>query len=163
MHRLILYAAAGIALAGCDQQEAGPVDAEVAPTSAADAAQTLEGERSLADETETGPTRARDVASGDIVPARFHGVWDAAKGTCDPASDLRVEIGPDRIEFYESAGEVTGVIEENGRIMADLALQGEGETWTNRLALSLDGDRLTLDDPDAPGVGGAPARVRCPG
>ena len=43
------------------------------------------------------------------IPAGFIGVWDYEKGTCDPASDMRLAIGQDRFEFYESVGEVKAV------------------------------------------------------
>jgi hypothetical protein len=150
--RIVLAAPLLLLLASCGQQERAPEAPVETPI-------PVEPDGGIGDGA--GPPEA---VSGETIPARFHGVWDAEGGSCDPASELRVEIGPDRIEFYESVGEVTAVTEEDGRVLADLALEGEGETWANSLALSLDGERLSIDDPDAPGgSSGAPVRVRCPG
>ncbi len=133
-----------LVLSACNQQEAGPVDSEVSPTSGADDEQTLPGERSLADETETGPTRAARQLPG--IPAPFVGVWDHVNGNCMPASDLRMEIEPQRITFYESVGtvrEVSPLGEDAVGVRLDM--EGEGETWdsTLRLTLSDDGEILT--------------------
>jgi hypothetical protein len=93
------------------------------------------------------------IAAGEI-PARFHGVWDAVTGTCDPASDLRVAITTRRIAFYESVGNVAGVGSEGADAIADLVMEGEGETWIEPTRLSLetttDGERLRLSDPLKP-------------
>ncbi|MGB3710539.1 MAG: hypothetical protein WA985_02505 [Erythrobacter sp.] len=149
-----------LGLAACDQQEAGPVDSEVSPTSGSDDEQTLPGERSLADETQTGPTRAADAAGG--IPRRFHGVWDYAQGTCDPASDLRVEIEDDRITFYESLGEVDEVtVRSASEVAVELDMEGEGESWENTLLLTLSDDGETLTPRNADGSDNPMPRTRC--
>lgn len=148
----IVLAAPLLLLAACGQQESAPEAPVETPI-------PVEPDGGIGDGA--GPPR---LATLGTIPDRFHGVWDATTGSCDPASDLRVEIGSESIEFYESVGEVMDVTEEDGRVLVDLAMQGEGETWTNRLALSLADERLSLDDPDAPGgSSAAPERVRCPG
>jgi hypothetical protein len=84
--------------------------------------------------------------TADIVPADYLGAWDYVEGTCDPASDLRVEIGPRSMQFYESYGEITRIVVESPRdIVVSLAMEGEGEQWQmkRRFTLSDDGNTLT--------------------
>ena len=72
--------------------------------------------------------------------------WDYVEGSCDPASDMRVEIGPKTMQFYESHGDVTGVeVGSPQDIVVSLAMEGEGETWdmARRFTLSDDGRTLT--------------------
>lgn len=91
-------------------------------------------------------------ANADAVPAAFLGVWDFMEGNCNPASDLRIEIKSRSIEFYESHGDITKVtVESPEAVVLDLAMEGEGETWTmrQRYTLSNGGKTLTptnLDD-----------------
>jgi hypothetical protein len=80
------------------------------------------------------------------VPAAFLGVWDYVKGSCEPASDLRIEIKPDAIEFYEAHGDITKVnVESPDTVVLDLAMDGEGEQWamSRRFTLSNGGETLT--------------------
>lgn len=82
----------------------------------------------------------------DTIPAAFVGVWDHAKGACDPNSEARMEIGPKTVGFYESHGEVTGVeVDSPEQIVVSLAMEGEGETWQNATMYTLgaDGKQLT--------------------
>lgn len=82
----------------------------------------------------------------ETIPAAFRGVWDYVEGSCDPASDMRVEIGPETMQFYESHGDVTGVeVGSPQDIVVSLAMEGEGETWdmARRFTLSDDGRTLT--------------------
>lgn len=69
-------------------------------------------------------------ATADTIPDAFLGVWDYVEGTCAPESDLRVEITPTAMQFYESFGEVTAIeIDGPDRIIVTLSMEGEGETW----------------------------------
>ena len=106
-----------------------------------------------------------DIAKGEI-PSRFHGVWDAANGTCEPNSDLRVEITARRIGFYESVGNVAGVGSEANDAIADLVMEGEGESWVQTTRLSIEttpeGERLHLSDAAKPKVPDDYPRKRCP-
>ena len=80
------------------------------------------------------------------IPAPFHGVWDYVDGSCAPESDLRIEIRPESIGFYESLGELTAIdIASPDDITVTLAMEGEGETWDmqRRFVLSDDGATLT--------------------
>lgn len=120
---------AALALAACSQSEATPDrDATSAPETSAPAG-----------------TPAPPAAAG-IVPAAFRGVWDSVGGSCNPASDLRVEIKERAFEFYESHGEVKAVtVESPESIVIELAMEGEGDSWTlrRRFTLSEGGTRLT--------------------
>ena len=86
----------------------------------------------------TAPEPAPSAAA--TIPVRFHGVWDAETGSCDPASDLRLDIGPQTIGFYESQGTVTAVDASDPDVASiQLAMEGEGDQWTQAMDLSLSG------------------------
>ena len=154
-----------LALAACSSQdESAPVDSEVAPSDAADSETLGEDERSLADPTSDGPTRAARVVPG--IPPPFNGVWDYVEGDCEPMSDLRMQVFPDRIEFYESLGIVESVEVENpNTIVVTLSMEGEGETWTQdtRFTLSNGGEVMTPVDADGEQVGRPMPRKKCEG
>ncbi len=98
-----------------------------------------------------GATPPAPPAIAQSIPRPFIGVWDHDQGSCDPASDARMEIGPRAIEFYESHGEVSRVeIDDPDRITVSLAMEGEGERWqiAQILALSDDGRTLTASSAD---------------
>lgn len=142
-----------LALAACQQPAASPeaVDtpATIPPTQA------------------SPPPAATPIASpttASAIPQQFRGIWDYARGNCNPASDLRLDIGAVSIEFYESLGTVTGItVESPNSILVELAMEGEGERWerSTRFALSDDGATLTPSDiGDAPPAAPMP-RKRC--
>ena len=83
MRALPLFALTLI-LAGCGDQAADPAAQAPAETPI-----PVEPDGGIGDGA--GPPLDPAIAAGEI-PARFHGVWDALTGTCDPASDMRVEI-----------------------------------------------------------------------
>ena len=156
MMRLATLPAVLMLLASCAQDESTPVDSDVtaSPTTT---------DRSLADETTTGPTRARDL---DAIPERYRGVWDYRDGDCTASSDLRLEIGEREIAFYESVGEVRSLNQGgDGSLIMDLAMSGEGENWEQRTRLSLsdDGKQLTIEDADNPRDEPTNVRMRCEG
>ncbi len=116
-----------------------------APTPAQDG--TRPAVTSTAPITRVPPTALPTPAT--TIPEPFRGVWDNAGGSCNPASDLRMDVGAVSIEFYESLGIVTGVmVESPNSIVVDLAMEGEGERWTrkNHYALSADGQELTASE-----------------
>jgi len=122
-----------LALAACSRSEPAPTE-----TAGAAPART-------AAPTATAPAR---IAA---MPDRFQGIWDAETGTCDPASDLRVEIAERGITFYESHGALTALtVESPEAVVVELAMQGEGEKWTMRRRFTLsNGDRtLTAEAVD---------------
>lgn len=131
--RAITISIAVIALAACSQAEPAPEDVVTASPAQTDT---------------PAPTVASQAA---LVPDRFHGIWDAETGSCDPASDMRVEIAERGITFYESHGAVTAVtVESPEAIVADLAMQGEGEKWTMKRRFTLSNGDRTLT-PEAVG------------
>jgi hypothetical protein len=115
------------------------------------------------------PEPAAQAASSPTIPARFIGVWDAETGSCDPASDLRLDITPQAIGFYESQGTLTGLAEAiDGSTAVELAMEGEGDTWDMTMTISLSGigvaERLIVQHRGEPGQP-APAPLtlkRCP-
>ncbi|MXP27890.1 hypothetical protein GRI58_03510 [Porphyrobacter algicida] len=147
MRRLILMAAM-LTLAACSQQPSQSGDANNTPSPKAN----------------TAPTQTASAAP-NAVPAAFLGVWDGAKGHCDPDSDMRVEIGKQHLAFYESSGEVKQVTRDGpGTIELTMAMDGEGEQWTQkmRFALSPDAHQMTASPVPADHPGMATALKRCP-
>ena len=113
------------------------------------------------DDRADDPAPSADVDTGDFepsgtIPARYRGVWDYAQGTCASNSDLRMEISAREILFYESVGQVTGVTAEGDDVIVALAMEGEGDTWDQRIRLSLTGsgagEQLETSDGDAPPI-----------
>lgn len=104
------------------------------------------------------------IAETTLIPERMIGVWDYEKGTCDPASDMRLAIGQDRFEFYESVGEVKAVRQDGEATVVDLAMAGEGETWDQslRLVLKDGGERLHVTEPGSASDTDDYPRKRCP-
>lgn len=98
------------------------------------------------------------------IPNTLIGVWDYEQGTCDPASDMRLEIGPQDFKFYESFGTVTDVRTEGGATIVDLAMEGEGESWEQslRLVLKAEGTRLHITEPQKDSDVDEYPRRRCP-
>ncbi len=107
-----------------------------------------------------GPPGAVENAA---IPMSFLGVWDYVEGACDPASDMRLEISENRMQFYESVGTVSEVREDDGTTYVDLAMTGEGESWTTTLGLRLvdAGTGLIVISPEAPGDAEKYLRKRC--
>ena len=117
---------------------------------------------------DAGPLENAAAVADHTIPTRFHGVWDYVDGTCQPESDLRMEISGDRIVFYESVGEVTDVVSEtNGDRIVTLAMSGEGETWVSKLRLQMDSRKMRMvvlpenDDESSASDRQYSARKRC--
>jgi len=72
-----------------------------------------------------------------FIPARFHGVWDADGGKCAPGSEMRIEISGRHIAFHEALGSAAGVNIEGGDVIADLVMEGEGQTELRIVKLQL--------------------------
>lgn len=115
---------AGLALVACGGEPSGEApEADASPTAAPAP-------------VASAPTPPPATAA--TIPARFIGVWDAETGTCNPASDLRLEIAPRSIGFYESLGTVTAVTESrDGSVVIGLAMEGEGDKWDQTIKLDL--------------------------
>lgn len=97
------------------------------------------------------------------MPEAFLGRWDFSEDSCgDPASEMRLDIQPELVTFYESQAVPTTITQsEPGSLVVGHRFSGEGEEWTEQLAyeLSEDGDRLTVTSPN----GSLSIRMRCPG
>lgn len=122
-HHIMPLLLAALALAACGSGQSEPgAPPEASPTVAA-----------------TMSTPAPSPAAA-AIPARFIGVWDAETGSCNPASDLRLDIAPATIGFYESQGTLTRIAEGvDGSTVVELAMEGEGETWEMTMTMSLSG------------------------
>lgn len=93
-----------------------------------------------------------------VIPARFHGEWNADPSACGRSTETRLRIDSGRLRFHESSGLAQKVEPAaDGAIEVTAAYSGEGETWTNVRRLSLSGDTLTVT-----GDGASLARTRCP-
>ena len=96
----------------------------------------------------SSPQPANTSEEVTAIPAQFLGVWDSVEGNCRAASDLRMDVRPREIEFYESLGTVEKVtVESPQAALITLDMAGEGETWqvTNRFVLSEGGARLVAE------------------
>jgi hypothetical protein len=139
-----------LCLAACSQPEEEPdapaQPATVAPTSAA------------------APVEPVAQPAAPTIPSAYRGAWDWTGRTCDLTSDLRMEISPQEIIFYESAGTVKAVREEAGQLLIDLAMQGEGMEWEQTTVLRLveSGTLLETQHEDPTGEGLMRLK-RCPG
>lgn len=148
-----------LGLAACGSEAEAPAD--TAPAAEATAAPTDDS----ADDTGDAGETVED-ALANRIPTRFQGVWDYVGGSCDPASDLRMEISGSEILFYESIGQVTGVSGEGDEIVVTLAMEGEGETWEQATRLALVGEgsdqRLETGDGEQPRTVDEYPSKRCP-
>ena len=96
-----------------------------------------------------------------VVPSSFRGEWNETLEDCGTASEGRLVITADRIDFPASRGPITSVAPENASeiwILAELA-RDQGRCWEAlyRYRLSPDGKALT-DTGDEFGT----TRYRCP-
>ncbi len=95
------------------------------------------------------------------LPAGFAGRWAADAAACTvKGHESRLIVSPTDLTFHESIGVVRGVVSDGDRIVDLTAdFEGEGETWSRemRLSLSADDQTLTIQYPD----GDASSRRRC--
>ncbi|MEL1251301.1 hypothetical protein [Aurantiacibacter gilvus] len=148
----LLAVAAALSLSACSSEpEATAPDAPV-PSEASEVAATA------------GTGQAPEGTDSEGIPAAMLGVWDYVEGTCDPASDLRLEIAPDHLTFYESYGTVQSVTRDGDDVTFALAMEGEGETWQESLTYRLvEGGTILESDMPAPVGEGQLRRKRCEG
>ena len=166
-------------LAACSQEAepdrpAEEAEAVVAQDSAASQSEIAQPEakppqgETDSDEVEKSPSPATAPETPEqqsTIPAAFLGVWDAETGTCSRESDLRLEISPQQIIFYESFGQVVTVKRiGEAKVEIALAMQGEGQTWSNteRLTVSNDGQTLILAPVLGETASDAIPRKKCP-
>jgi hypothetical protein len=149
--RLFILACA-LALAACGGESQQEVDVP------------LQTEAPAVSPSQTSETPSPADPALRSIPVEFLGVWDARTGTCDPASDLRLDIGEDSITFYESVGTVESVRDDGGTTMVTLAMEGEGERWAQTIGLRFfdASTSLMVIDPERPDEAEATMRQRCP-
>ena len=152
----LLPAIAFIAACGGEAQEPAPTNDN--PPALAESSDEQPAE-AVAEEAVAAPAAAEGA-----IPAQFVGVWDYIEGTCDPASDMRLEIAQERLIFYESVGQVRSAQAEGDTLRVDLAMSGEGETWRDQLQFTLmDDGTLHRVDAAAPDAVDEYPRKRCDG
>jgi len=95
-----------------------------------------------------------------VIPMQFQGKWNVALESCGvPASEGRLLIGLNRIDFYESFGNVQEVVTQGNLKMTVMSeYSSEGETYTETDSFELSSDRLALTHSDTNVV-----RYRCLG
>ena len=110
------------------------------------------------------PSASASPAGEAALPPRFRGRWALVPADCEPgradAKGLMI-VQPRLLRFYESRAAVTSVRASGAdRIVAELAFNGEGQSWsrTARLQLRDNGRTLVRSDEET-----APLRyARCP-
>lgn len=98
------------------------------------------------------------------VPARFQGTWDFVDGDCSAQSNLRIRVGTNSVQFYESTGVVNGFEQpDDNTVILNLSMEGEGEKWEERFRLALvdGGTYLEASEQSGYGTGQAMRRKRC--
>lgn len=92
------------------------------------------------------------------IPDAFRGEWNRNLAHCGTGlNDSAMRVEPRALRFYESIGRVTGVSREEERTVTVSAdFEGEGETWSDRIRLTLSADGRQLS------VGEDETRRRCP-
>lgn len=82
-----------------------------------------------------------------VVPRPFWGVWSQRAELCGKpeSDDSAVEIGPRKLAFWESSGEVRSVVLK-GPLEVEIAasFSGEGETWEGTGTYTLSPSRQDL-------------------
>lgn len=104
------------------------------------------------------PAAAPEPTRLTTVPAAFHGVWAATIEECKAPAETRLEIGADRLNFYESSGPVASVeTSDPSEILITVALTGEGALSRRTFRYRLLDDGQALFD-----VRNGLRRIRCP-
>jgi len=94
------------------------------------------------------PSASPTPAETAAFPPRFRGRWGLTVADCDPArADNKglMRIAPTIIRFYESRGTPETIVRRTpGTIVATLAMNGEGQTWTDTTRFTLGNQGRTL-------------------
>lgn len=92
------------------------------------------------------PTASPDSGTG--IPSALHGRWALVPADCTSTKGDNkglLTISGDTLRFYESVGTLDKVVERDaGRIVADFAMTGEGQSWTRRMVLDTQDNGKTL-------------------
>ena len=72
-------------------------------------------------------------------PSQFHGTWDLSINSCAMEySDLRISIGSNTVDYWESSGVIEELIHNNeNEISVKLTMSGEGEVWKRELIFQI--------------------------
>jgi hypothetical protein len=77
--------------------------------------------------------------TGTDIPTALHGRWGLVLADCTSTKGDNkglLTITGDTLRFYESVGTLGKIAERDaGRIAADFAMTGEGQSWTRRMTL----------------------------
>ena len=100
------------------------------------------------------------AAAVTTLPSGFVGKWDEGPKPCGTSyrSQMQLDIAATEMSFFESGGTVKSVkVTSPTDIVAEVAMAGEGDTWTSTMHMVLtdDGKTLTIDE------GKAGIRTRC--
>lgn len=138
---------AALSLAGCGDgaEKAAPNDSVVlADNSVATTPAPPEAAPTTA--ATPGPAASPDTGAG--IPAALHGRWGLVPADCTSTrGDNKglLTINDETLRFYESVGTLGKIVERDaGRIVADFAMTGEGQSWTRRMVLDAEDDGKTL-------------------
>jgi hypothetical protein len=147
--RLILLSA--LALAACGPAETNP------PTDPAEPIDTPAA---------SAPQPAPPPGVGPIMPGSgpqtFVGRWAADAAWCanPQGAERPIEITTTRFEGYENSCAITSVDEVADGYQAGLSCEAEGQTSTERVRMSVQGESLRLSWPDRNGA--VVLLTRCP-
>lgn len=98
---------------------------------------------------------------GQVFPDAFQGRWAANTEVCaEEWDESRLVVTRYELQFYESSGKARSITRSGeNEVVALLDFEGEGETWSDTLRLTLSPDAKMLVDhqPDGAEV----TRIRC--
>lgn len=133
LNRLIPFVALG--LAACGQSERNPPTEPAAPITTPEAAAPAP----------TPPPGVGSVMPGS-GPQTFVGRWAADVAWCDnpQGAERPIVITPTRFEGYENRCDITAIQQIADGYEAALTCQAEGQTASERVRMSVQGDALRL-------------------
>jgi hypothetical protein len=98
----------------------------------------------------------------ESIPVQYLGRWAESPAECDRGqlAESRLTISVDRIEFYESIGQVLSIaVEGESDLAVLLEATGEGYTWLSARQFTLSSDAQSLTDTTGGRIG--IVRMRC--
>jgi hypothetical protein len=137
---------AALSLAGCGGSEKAATNDSVVLADNSVATTPAPPEAAPTTAATPGPAASPDTGAG--IPAALHGRWGLVPADCaSTRGDNKglLTITADTLRFYESVGTLGKVAERGaGRIIADFAMTGEGQSWTRRMVLDVEDNGQTL-------------------
>lgn len=93
------------------------------------------------------------------APPAYVGSWGLDRDGCRAEGDMvPTVIREDSIEFYDTACDLESLVQKGRTWTGKAVCSGEGETWTDRIAMTVSGDTLVLSRNDDKPL----KLVRCP-